>query len=208
DEEPAHTVDIRAAFAFGKYEITFEDYDKFVAATGATPPGDEGWGRGRQPAVNISWNDALNYARWLSAETGAVYRLPSEAEWEYAGRAGSTSSYSWGGSVGEGMANCRGCTADDRNAAAPAGSFPVNAFGLHDLQGNVWEWVDDCARDSYLGAPSDGSVWQGEDACSRVLRGGSWASSPYQLRSSYRNWYPADDKENATGFRLVREIDP
>jgi len=208
DEEPAHTVEISVPFALGKYEITFEDYDRFVAATGAARPGDEGWGRDRQPAVNISWNDAQAYARWLSGETGAVYRLPSEAEWEYAGRAGSTSSYAWGGSVGEGMANCRGCTTQNPNAPAVVGSFPVNAFGLHDLQGNVWEWVEDCARDSYLGAPSNGDVWQGNSTCSRVLRGGSWASSPNLVRSSYRNWYPSDDRDNTTGFRLVREIDP
>ena len=200
-------VTIPAPFALGKYEITFDDYDRFVTATGAARPEDEGWGRGKQPAINISWDDAQAYAQWLSRATGATYRLPSEAEWEYAARAGSSSSYAWGGSVGEGMANCVGCSADNTYGPSPAGSFPASAFGLHDLQGNAWEWVEDCARDSYLGAPADGSVWAGENGCSRVMRGGGWASSPNHLRSSYRNWYPADDKDNTTGFRLVREID-
>ncbi len=206
DEQPAHIVVQATPFAMGKYEITFEEFDNFATALGITVPDDAGWGRSNQPVLNINWYDAAAYARWLSEQTGEIYRLPSEAEWEYAGRAGSASSYAWGGSVGEAMANCVGCAASSRNAPAPVGSFPVNAFGLHDMQGNVWEWVEDCARDSYLGAPIDGSVWIGDEVCSRILRGGSWQSSPNQLRSSFRNWYPSADQDNTVGFRLVREI--
>lgn len=206
DEEPAHPVVLASWFAMGKYEITFDDYAKFATATNRPMPEDAGWGRGKQPVLNVNWYDAAEYALWLSEQTGAIYRLPTEAEWEYAARAGSSSSYAWGGSVGEAMANCLGCTTSNRNATAPVGSFPVNAFGLHDMQGNVWEWVEDCARDSYLGAPVDGSAWSGDQVCSRILRGGSWQSSPNHLRSTYRNWYPAADKDNTTGFRLVREI--
>lgn len=207
DEEPAHEVYLSAAFAMAKYEVTFADYDKYANATGVALPFDGGFGRGAQPLINISWYDAVAYAAWLSAQTGEVYRLPSEAEWEYAGRAGSTSGYPWGGSVGEAMANCRGCASVSSNAPTPVGAFPPNAFGINDLQGNVWEWVQDCARDSYEGAPADGSVWIGDEICSRVLRGGSWSSSPNQLRSSYRNWYPPVEADDTVGFRLVREIE-
>ncbi len=207
DEKPAHRVTIAAPFALSKYEVTFEDYDRFVADTGWANPDDEGWGRGKQPVLNVSWGDAVAYAGWLTEHTGAIYRLPSEAEWEYAARAGSNSTYAWGDDVDADIANCAGCKEGDDYAPAPVGSFPINAFGLYDMQGNVWEWVEDCARNSYLAAPSDGGVWAAsEDDCSRVLRGGSWASSPDELRSAYRNWYPPGDLDNTTGIRLVREI--
>ena len=145
---------------------------------------DEGWGRGDRPVINVSWDDAQAFVGWLSQETGESYRLPSEAEWEYAARAGTETRYSWGDEIGTNRANCDGCGSqwDDRQTA-PVGSFPPNPFGLHDMHGNVGEWVEDCWNDSYRSAPADGIAWLSGDCDRRLSRGGSWWS-PRTIRAA------------------------
>ena len=136
------------SFALSKYEVTFEEYEKFVAAAAAPRRvlSDEGWGRGRRPVINVSWDDAAAYAEWLSERTGKLYRLPSELEWEYAARAETTTEYNWGGDVGRNRANCSDCGDSWEDKTAPVGQFAANPRGLHDMAGNVWEWVDGCSR--------------------------------------------------------------
>ena len=209
DELPVHEVRV-ASFALGRYEVLFEEYDRFVAATGRESPDDEGWGRGGRPVIMVSWEDATAYAEWLSAETGERYRLPSEAEWEYAARAGTTTAYSWGTEIGQNRANCASCGSQwDNEQTAPAGSFAANAWGLHDMHGNVWEWVENCWHDSYARAPADGSAWtRGGDCGQRVLRGGSWSSVPGTLRSANRDGLVVVPRYDNVGFRLARTLTP
>ena len=160
DEGPVRTVNISKRIAMGRYEVTFADYDRFVSATGRESPDDKGWGRGTRPVINVSQADAKAYAAWLSAQTGEPYRLPSEAEWEYAAWAGTRTRYSWGNEIVRNRANCHGYGSKWDNArTAPVGSFAANAFGLYDMHGNVWEWVADCYHNNYEGAPSDGRAW-------------------------------------------------
>ena len=195
DEGPVHGVTIPAPFAVGRYEVTFAEWDACVAAGGCGRyrPGDRGWGRGSRPVINVNWNDAKAYVKWLSAKTGKEYRLLSESEWEYAARAGSSTRYSWGDDVGSNRANCANC-GDSYERTAPVGSFAANGFGLHDMHGNVWEWVEDCWNGSYRGAPKGGSAWLSGDCSGRVLRGGSWSNKPRYLRA-------ADRLRNGTGYR-------
>ena len=184
NEGPVHRVTIPAPFAVGKYEVTFSEWDACVSAggCGGYRPNDWGWSRGRRPAINVSWNDARAYVRWLSEKTGKEYRLLSESEWEYAARAGTTTRYWWGNAIGRNRANCDGCGSRwDNEQTAPVGSFAANGFGLHDMHGNVWEWVGDCWNDSYAGAPSDGRAWESRNCGRRVLRGGSWYNDPRYL---------------------------
>ena len=208
-ELPVHEVQVRS-FALSKYEVLFEEYDRFADATGRRRPSDAGWGRGGQPVMNVSWEDVTAYAEWLSAQTGATYRLPSEAEWEYAARAGTTTAYSWGADVGQNRANCRGCGSRwDFEQTAPAGSFAPNAWGLHDMHGNVVEWVADCWHDSYARAPTDGSAWtRGGDCGRRMFRGGVWLNDARFLRSAYRSWTGAGTRLEFVGFRLSRTLTP
>ena len=175
-------------FALGVYEVTFEDYDRFVQATGHRRPTDRGWGRGGRPVIDVSWEDAEAYVAWLSRETGESYRLPSESEWEYAARAGTTTRYSWGQDIGRNRAHCPGCGSRwDDYRTAPAGSFAANGWGLHDMHGNVHEWVADCWHENYARAPRDGTAWTSGGNCGRrVLRGGSWFYFPVFLRSAHR----------------------
>ena len=170
-------------------------------------PDDRGWGRGRRPVINVSWEDAQAYVRWLSRETGQGYRLLSEAEWEYVARAGSRTAYHWGGDIGRNRANCRRCGSrwDDKRTA-PAGSFAANEFGLHDVHGNVWEWVEDCWNASYRGAPEDGSAWESGDCRLRVMRGGSWDYRPSYLRSALRIRSSAANRNFQLGFRVARTL--
>ena len=207
-ERPVHEVEV-GSFALGVYEVTFEKYDRFARATGRDRPGDRGWGRGGRPVINVSWEGAGAYAAWLSEETGEEYRLPSESEWEYAARAGTTTRYSWGQDIGRNRANCRGCGSRwDGDETAPSGSFAANAWGLHDMHGNVWEWVGDCWHESYARAPRDGSVWTSSGDCGRrVLRGGSWDFSPVALRSADRYGIAASAWVGAVGFRVSRTLD-
>ena len=208
-ELPVHEVEV-GSFALGVYEVTFEEYERFARATGRELPNDRGWGHGGRPVINVSWEDATAYAEWLSAETGKKYRLPSESEWEYAARAGTTTRYSWGDAIGRNRANCAGCGGrwDDENGTAPVGSFSANPKGLHDLHGNVWEWVADCWHGNYAGAPLDGTAWTTGGNCSwRVVRGGSWVSVPGSLRLAYRLGIAAVDRGGDIGFRVARTPD-
>ena len=206
NEKPVHTVTITQPFAVSKYEVTFEDYDRF---TYPNKVDDEGWGRGRRPIINVSWNDAKEYVAWLSSQTGQTYRLLTEAEWEYAARAGSTTKYSWGNDIGRNRANCDGCGSQwDFVQTAPVGSFAANAFGLHEMHGNVYEWVEDCWNDSYSGAPSNGDVWLRGNCERRVLRGGSWYVIPWDLRSADRGWNSSGGRNRILGFRVARTLTP
>ena len=208
DEKPVHEVRV-ASFELAKYEVTFEEYDRFTVVTGRKSPKDEGWGRGRRPVINVSWEDAVAYTEWLSAQTGERYRLPSEAEWEYAARAGSTTKYSWGNEIGHNRANCDGCGSQwDYEKTAPVGLFGPNALGLHDMHGNLWEWVQDCWNDSYRGAPADGSAWTSGNCERRVLRGGSWGDEPGVLRAAYRNRITTGYRYGNYGFRVARTLTP
>jgi formylglycine-generating enzyme required for sulfatase activity len=206
-ERPVHHVHIAEPFAIGKYEITFDEYLQFATATGRPPPYDEDWGRDRRPVIDVSWDDAHAYARWLAKHTGASYRLPSEAEWEYAARAGSESAYWWGDEVGNSHANCAECGSRwDIEQTAPVGSFAPNHFGLHDTAGNVAEWVKDCFLDTYHRAFEDGSAQAVEDCQRRVVRNGGWDSKPEKIRSAARSWDKPLNRSNRTGFRLALDL--
>ena len=196
-------------FALSKHEVTFEEYERFARDTDRDRPDDEGWGRGRRPVINVSWHDAQAYAAWLSSETGAEYRLPSEAEWEYAARAGSTTVYSWGNEIGGNLANCDGCGSQwDNEMTAPVGSFAANAWGLHDMLGNIEEWVEDCWHGNYAGAPEDGSAWTaGGDCSERVVRGGRWFNTPSGVRAAWRLSVNAGSRGYFGGFRVARTLD-
>ena len=208
DEQPVHEVRVEA-FELSKAEVTFEEYDRFTAATGRARASDEGWGRGRRPVINVSWEDAVAYTKWLSGQTGERYRLPSEAEWEYAARAGTGTAYSWGNEIGSNRANCRGCGSQwDGDQTAPVGSFGPNGWGLHDMHGNVYELVQDCWNGSYQGAPTNGSAWESGNSDLRVLRDGSWNDNPRILRSANRSWNPARLRIYDIGFRVARTITP
>jgi len=211
NERPQHMVGFDQGFRLGRYEVTFAQY---CTSTTRACPDPLGWARDDRPVINVSWHDARDYADWLSTVTGQSYRLPSEAEWEYAARAGTTTSYWWGESIDEGgevWANCDGCGSQwDDKETAPVGEFSANAFGLHDTAGNVWEWVRDCLHDSdsYAGAPTDGVAWleaDGGDCDWRVLRGGSWYGTPGFVRSAFRHGSYAVSQDDFIGFRLARD---
>ena len=214
EERPQQKVTIQP-FQMGKYEVTFDEYDVFshlIEKEGGCADGheinrtvgDEGWGRGEQPVINVSWSDAVCYAQWLTKHTPEAYRLPSEAEWEYAARAGTETAYWWGDEIGNNQANCIRCGSQwDGKQTAPVGSFPDNDFKLHDTAGNVWEWVADCWHQDYTNAPADGSVWQGGDCERRVARGGSWDYNQGCARAAYRYHYHPDYRFSFIGFRLV-----
>ena len=220
DEGPAHRVEFARPFAVGVTEVTFGEWDACVSGggCGGYRPDDEGWGRGRRPVINVDWNDAKSYVRWLSRETGEGYRLLSESEWEYVARAGTETSRYWGESE---VGQCRyanGADAstdfswatncnDGHSRTSPVGSYKANRFGLHDVLGNVWEWVEDCWNESYRGAPNDGSAWESGECGVRVLRGGSWYDEPRNLRSAYRIGNFTGNRFNNVGFRVARTLD-
>jgi formylglycine-generating enzyme required for sulfatase activity len=207
DEKPVHRVSITQPFAMGRYEVTFAEYDKFAEATGREKPSDRGWGRGNRPVINVSWHDAVAYAEWLSEQTGKKYRLPTEAEWEYAARGGTSTKYWWGNNIGKNRANCRGCGSRwDGKSTAPVGSFAPNPFGLYDTVGNVWEWCADSWHGSYKDAPTDGRVWSGGNENRRVLRGGSWFNVPWVARSAVRYRFTSVERIDNFGFRVVSSV--
>lgn len=211
DEEPQHRVTITKPFAVGRFDVTFEEWDACVADGGCDgyKPQDLGWGRGRRPVFNVSWNNATAYVAWLSRKTGKDYRFLTEAEWEYAARAGTTTAYYWGDEIGKGNANCDGCGSQwDNGQTAPVGSFAANAFGLYDMAGNLWQWVQDCYHDSYDGASTDGLAWKNDACTSRVIRGGSWISKPPLLRSAGRFRNSPEDRGNLLGFRIGKTLTP
>lgn len=233
-EKPQHKVTLSKAFKIGRYEVTFEDYDRFTAATNKPLTSDSGFSEGnrqRMPVINVSWNDAIAYAAWLSKETGKHFRLPTEAEWEYAARAGTTSKRFWEGDPAQACEFAN--VFDKRNQAkirqrfnvpivwvphhdceeayfaiAPVGSFKANPWGLYDMLGNVWEWVQDCSHDNYTGAPTTSSAWEAEnsgDCTKHGVRGGSWFVAPKSVRVANRSWNNADDRGTGIGFRLVQD---
>jgi formylglycine-generating enzyme required for sulfatase activity len=209
DEGPQHVVNIANSFAVSKFELTFDEWDACVAGGGcATRISDSGWGRGERPAINVSWEDAQSYVSWLSRITGKPYRLLTEAEYEYAARAGTMTAYPWGDNVGPNNANCNGCGSKWDNAqTAPVGSFAANGFGLYDMMGNVFEWVQDCYHDSYNGAPANGSAWINDSTCdTRVVRGSSWSYSPRYLRAANRHSDSASSRDDDLGFRVARTL--
>src|SRR5579864_928890 len=212
EESPQHTVTIARQFAVGRFEVTFDEWDACAADGGCNgyKPSDEGWGRGRRPVINVSWDDAKAYVAWLSKKTGKSYRLLSGAEYEYATRAGTQTAYPWGNAVGTNNANCHACGSQwDARQTAPVGSFAANGFGLYDMVGNVREWTEDCYHDTYSGAPVDGSAWiDGANCSSRVVRGGSWLIAPAFLRSAARYWFSPDYRLNYLGFRVARTLAP
>jgi formylglycine-generating enzyme required for sulfatase activity len=207
-EGPQHEVTIAEPLAISKCEVTFDQWDACVAAA-ACPSAEGAWGRGAMPVINVSWDDAKVYVAWLSRLTGKAYRLPSEAEWEYAARADSTTRYSWGDEPGIGNANCNGCAGAAILQTVPVGSFRSNAFGLFDMLGNVWEWVEDIWHDSYVGAPIDGSAWlEAGDPNYRVIRGGSWHNEPELVRAAFRVDRESKVRFDTLGFRVAREVRP
>jgi formylglycine-generating enzyme required for sulfatase activity len=208
--ERQHEVEVET-FAIGRCQVTFAEYDAFAEATGGEMPDDGGWGRGRRPVINVSWDDATAYAQWLSEQTGQEYRLPTEAEWEYAARAGSTTAFWWGDTIHTDQANYDGRvayndgpTGEYRGQTVPVGQFEANAFGLYDVHGNVWEWTCSFYDRDYAG---------GETRCAepgsegrRVLRGGSWDYEPWWLRSAYRSYFGPANRVDDVGFRLARAV--
>jgi formylglycine-generating enzyme required for sulfatase activity len=207
DEGPQRKIWIKS-FALGKYEVTFAEYDRFAAATGREKPSDERWGRDQRPVINVGWNDATAYARWLSDQTGKKYRLPTEAEWEYAARSGNMAPWFWGDNE-DAAVKFAWFSDNSGERTHPVGEKKPNDFGLHDMAGNVWEWNQDCYMDSYEGAPDDGSAQEAGDngeCARRVLRGGSWFLGPRILRSAYRLMYTPDNRDIGVGFRLARTL--
>ncbi len=203
DEQPVHEVSIQA-FAMSRYEVTFEQYDSFLKATAAKKPDDEGWGRDNRPVIWVSWQDATTYTKWLTEQTGRHYRLPTEAEWEYAARAGKQKVYGYSDDVGENMANCaKSGSRWSNKQTAPVGSFANNAFGLYDMVGNVWEWTCSAYQSRYRG--KELTCADEDNHSGRVLRGGSWFLDPRLCRVAARNWSYMDSSYNNVGFRVVAE---
>ena len=217
-EGPRHQVTFAQPFAAGRFAVTFAEWDACVAdgGCGGYKPSDQGWGRANRPVVNVDWNDAKTYVQWLSKKTGKPYRLLSEAEREYVARAGTATPFWWGSSITPADANYDGAyvyagggeRGEYRRMTVPADSFKPNPWGVYQVHGNVWEWAEDCRNLTYDGAPADGSPWMSGDCSSHVLRGGSWADDPVDLRAAYRvNNYPMD-RSNNYGFRVARAVAP
>jgi formylglycine-generating enzyme required for sulfatase activity len=212
-EGPQHEVTIAKPFAVSKFEVTWDDWDACIKhGDCAQDPSDSAWGHGKRPVINVTWEQAKQYVAWISMMTGQPYRLLTEAEWEYAARAGTNTPYPWGNKIGSGNANCSGCGSRwaDEEQTAPVGSFPANAFGLHDMHGNVWEWVEDCYKNNYNGAPTDGSALIFPNCINHVVRGGSWIvwQVPQTARSASRDNYAKDNRRAFVGFRVARTLIP
>jgi formylglycine-generating enzyme required for sulfatase activity len=209
-EYPLHRVTIPSRFAVGKFPVTFAQWDACAEHGDCDPHvNTNGWGRDRQPVINVTWDDARRYVAWLARLTGTPYRLLSEAEYEYAARAGTQTAYPWGRDIGAGNANCGMCGSRwDGSQTAPVGSFPANRFGLYDMVGNVFEWVEDCYHDNYTGAPANGSPWTSANCLRHVVRGGAWLSHPNLLRAASRDWIGMGDRKDYVGFRVARTLGP
>ncbi|WP_256077208.1 bifunctional serine/threonine-protein kinase/formylglycine-generating enzyme family protein [Massilia sp. YIM B04103] len=219
-ETPQRWVGIEQSFALGRYPVTVREWRQFARATGWESKLDVDWSApgfaqdDLHPVVCVSWNDAQLYLQWLSGITGQIYRLPSEAEWEYACRAGTRTAFSFGDTISTEQANYDGNftynggpRGTHRNGTCKVGSFPPNPWGLHDMHGNVWEWVQDTVHENYQGAPLDGRAWEeGGDAARRILRGGAWLYNPRYLRSALRNGYSAVLANDVVGFRVARKL--
>jgi formylglycine-generating enzyme required for sulfatase activity len=206
DEGPRHAVKVGQRFAVSKFEVTFEQWDSCVAHGDCDRLGDKVFGGGRHPVINVSWDDAMRYVGWLSKLTGQNYRLLSEAEWEYAARAGTTTPYSFDGDE-TALGDYAWYDKNSNNRTHPVGEKTANAFGLFDMHGNVWEWVEDC-YESYKRTPVDGSAWTKGDCGFRVVRGGSWRNDPRILRSAHRGGFNTDYRYVHLGFRVARTLTP
>ncbi len=207
DEQPLSIISIQP-FALGRFEVTFDEYDLFCEQTGREKPDDQQWGRGSRPVINVSWQDAQAYVEWLAEKTGKPYRLPSDAEWEYAARSHQHARYWWGDELGVSRANCEGCgSLWDGDQTAPVGRFEPNEFGLYDTAGNVFEWVADCFHATFVDAPKDGAPADKEGCGKRVIRGGAWSFPAHEIRSANR-WrdFPSRRSDD-TGFRIALDID-
>ena len=215
-ETPRHPVSIAKPFAVGKFEVTWDEWEACQAAGGCEHnPDDEGWGRGRRPVMQVSWEDAQSYIKWLNRKfAGTPYRLLTEAEWEYAARAGTTTLYSWGNLIDCGKAafdggetsSCHYRIGNKPRGTQSVGSFPANAFGLHDMHGNVREWTEDCWNGNYNGAPDDGSAWKVGNCSRHVVRGGSWWNISKELRAAKRNSAPSFQRDSRSGFRVFSSL--
>jgi formylglycine-generating enzyme required for sulfatase activity len=207
-EKPAHRVAIRQPFAVGKYEVTVGEWNACVEEGRCPSKAEKSGNDPNAPVRDISWTEARQYAKWLSRKTGKPYRLPTEAEWEFAARGGTTTRYWWGDELISGKANCKNCGGEwDRKLPARVGSFSPNPFGLHDMNGSVWEWVADCWHGSYAGAPPDGSAWEEKDCRARVIRGGSWRNDSTYAHSASRLNYDADVSYLLHGFRVAKSVE-
>ena len=206
DEQPIHQVNIDEAFAIGKYQVTFDDYDRYCEATNNNKPDDQGWGRGKQPVINVSWKEAVAYCQWLSEQTKRHYVLPSEAQWEYAARSGSTADYCFGDNEAE-LKNYAWYDDNSNSQTHPVGEKKPNVWGLYDVHGNVWEWCQDRWHDDYKQAPIDGSAWEKGNNKSRLLRGGSWYGLTNNCRAACRVYY-VGNRGNGIGFRVSCVVAP
>lgn len=207
-ERPTHTVTFDKAFAIGMFEVTFDEWRACfdAKACGAEMPDDHGWGQGNRPIMNVTWADTNLYVTWLSDKTGKTYRLPTEAEWEYAARAGTQSEFWWGDDIGVGKANCRNCAPKISHQTEPVDSFAANPWGLYNVHGNVWEWVQDCWNSTHEGAPTDGGARLEGDCRQRVMRSGSWYYFSKNVRAAWRFKNDARVRSYGIGFRVVREL--
>lgn len=207
-EQPAHEVALKYRFAIGVREVTYGEWLACVKDQGCKYAPELVPGTDQTPMRNVSWEDAVQYTEWLKTKTQQPYRLPTEAEWEYAARANTTTGYWWGNEPGVDRANCNGCGGKwDREHPAEAGSYPPNPFGIYDMNGSVWEWVADCWHPSYKGAPNDGQSWETSRCKQRVLRGGSWRDDPGIVSSFSRFYYDSDVRYIGNGFRVARTLD-
>lgn len=205
DATPPHRVNV-TAFGMAMHEITFSQYDQYCEATGQPKPEDRGWGRSARPVINVSWQDAKGFAEWLSQKNGRTFRLPSEAEWEYAARAGQGRRYWWGNTMEINMANCAECGSRWANrSTAPVGSFASNPWGIFDMSGNVHEWTLDTVVENYTGAPETAEARLDGDQKQRIVRGGSYNSSTNAITVYARDWFPKGQRSRDIGFRLVIE---
>ena len=211
DESPRHQVTISKPFAVGEFTVTFDEWNACVRFDGCPQVSDAKWGYGKQPVINVTWDQAEHYAAWLSKMTGKAYHLLSESEWEYAARAGTTTAYYWGDKIGSDNADCKTCGSPfDNIKPAPVdwSKFKPNKFDLFDMAGNVWQWVEDCYHANYGGAPTDGSAWITQSCAFRILRGGSWDNDPSYLRSAERLRRDIGSGGISVGFRVARTLGP
>jgi formylglycine-generating enzyme required for sulfatase activity len=206
-ERPAHKVALRTPFAIGKYEVTVGQWEQCVKASVCPSVPSAANAADKQPMRDVSWDEAQLYLKWLSTVSHRPYRLPTEAEWEYAARGGTTTRYWWGEQMKGGNSSCQGCGEPWKaDAPPPVGSFVANPFGLADMNGSVWEWVQDCWHSSYKGAPPDGSAWADGNCQSRVIRGGSWREDGSYMLSTTRFKYDASVRQSQNGFRVARTL--
>ena len=210
DEAPRFKVTLARPFAVGRFEVTFDEWDACVSAGGCPAAAadvavatDGGWGRGRRPAIHVNWFEAQAYVAWLSSTTGHTYRLLTEAEWEYAARAGTATAFAFGEQIGAEAANFQ---VSGIARTTPVGAYAPNAFGLHDMHGNVWEWVEDCFSQGYARAPRDGTANVAGDCNRRMARGGGWADPATRIRSGMRGRGQAMNRDDDIGFRIARDL--